>query len=134
MRRSRKAKKSFYSKVGDRAVREPPRLVYGLYRHLGLECDLYSGSQAEVFDRALAHSPLTSSLGRVLDAVSCHIGAGTVRTYEGEPAVRLERYLEAGEPSLEFPVEVRGEGGRKVVETLAAFRHLFAGSGTEREA
>lgn len=34
--------------------------------------------------------PLTSSLGRILDAASAALGACKIRTYEGEPAMKLE--------------------------------------------
>jgi hydrogenase maturation protein HypF len=111
--------------TGDRAVREPPRLVYGLHRHLGLDCSLYSGEKAGIFDAALSRSPRTSSMGRVLDAVSCHLGAGTVRTYEGEPAIRLERFLEEGAPAMEVPVSIDKADGRRQVRTLPALRWLF---------
>ena len=83
--------------------------------------------------RIIDEMPLTSILigheGRVLDAVSFFIGAGTVRTYEGEPAIRLERYLEEGRPSAGLKAEVKEVDGRKVVETLPALRWLFEGGG-----
>jgi len=50
----------------------------------------------------------TSSLGRVLDAVSALLGVCRVRSYEGEPAMKLEATANAGDPfsvDLQLPVE-----------------------------
>jgi hydrogenase maturation protein HypF len=41
----------------------------------------------------------TSSCGRVLDAVACLLGICDVRTYEGEPAIKLEAAAGRGDPA-----------------------------------
>ncbi|MEM3421154.1 MAG: carbamoyltransferase HypF [Candidatus Hadarchaeum sp.] len=41
---------------------------------------------------------LSSSCGRVLDAISCLLGICCQRTYEGEPAIKLEAAAGGGEP------------------------------------
>lgn len=55
-------------------------------------------------------SLLTSSLGRVLDAASCLLGFAYVRTYEGEPAMKLEAAARPGRQYLYAKtVEKNGE-------------------------
>jgi len=53
--------------------------------------------------------PHTTSTGRVLDAASAMLRACLERTYEGEPAMKLEALASRGDPSrVRLPVEVRG--------------------------
>lgn len=61
----------------------------------------------------------TSSCGRVLDAIACLLGACEVRTYEGEPAIKLEALAGGGDPSqvkIE-PIIENTTDGMKVVNT-----------------
>ena len=45
----------------------------------------------------LKKAPLTSSMGRILDAMSALLGICHIRTYEGEPAIKLEEFSKGGE-------------------------------------
>jgi len=60
----------------------------------------------------------TSSCGRVLDAAACLLGVCGIRTYEGEPAMKLEAAAKGGDPrKLKMKPEIRKEGGTNVVDT-----------------
>ncbi len=60
----------------------------------------------------------TSSCGRVLDAVSCLLGFCRERTYEGEPAIKLEAAANGGDPyRLELKPIVSEVDGMRVVDT-----------------
>jgi hydrogenase maturation protein HypF len=87
---------------------------------LGIEATALEGTEAEIVEKTLYDSPRTSSAGRVLDALSFYMGACSARTYDGEPAMRLEPLLERGKPRYEFETAV--EGG--AVGTLPLFRRL----------
>jgi hydrogenase maturation protein HypF len=52
--------------------------------------------------------PLTTSCGRVLDAVSALLGICHERTYEGEPALKLESVAEDGEDILRLEPKIHG--------------------------
>jgi hydrogenase maturation protein HypF len=57
------------------------------------------------------HSPVTTSAGRYLDAMSALLDVCTRRRYRGEPALRLEATAALGDPvDLDPPVERSGEG------------------------
>lgn len=122
---------------GDMAVREPKRMVLAVAELLGRECRFYKDSEKDVFRKMLGNSIRTTSSGRVLDAVSCQLGISERRTYDGEPAMKLERYLELGEKTGEmegYETSVVSQGGRKVVRTLPLFETLLeTGFESEKE-
>ena len=68
--------------------------------------------------------PETTSAGRFLDAVSAWLGICRERTYEGEPAMRLEAAAAGGCPAPVEPV-ILERNGRSVLDTVALFRELF---------
>jgi hydrogenase maturation protein HypF len=53
------------------------------------------------------NTPETTSLGRVLDAISALLGACYERTYEGEPAMKLEALADGGRDDLDIPVKIK---------------------------
>jgi len=60
----------------------------------------------------------TSSCGRVLDAIACSIGACSERTYEGEPAIKLEAWANGGNPDrLELEPIFEDKDGMIVMDT-----------------
>jgi len=118
---------------GDAAVRDPPRLVLALLEQAGVDWrswplhGLIGGQNVGVLRKVSKTSARTSSLGRVLDALSCYLGFGTARTYDGEPAMRLERFLELGKASHRFELdEPKYYDKRKarIVKITPLFRQL----------
>lgn len=104
---------------GDKATEDPRRIVFAIFKKLGEE-KYFKGKKAEIFSKAMKNSPKTSSLGRILDALSCYLGICTKKTYSGEPAMKMERYLELGKPRYEFKTEI--ENG--VVKTVPIFDQM----------
>ncbi len=119
---------------GDLATRFPARMVAGmLWQHLGREelervLDEFcaSGFKRGKREMGIVLRQLerdlnvfrTSSCGRVLDAVACLLGVCDERTYEGEPAIKLEAAAGKGnaeEVKLEPVIEK--VGGVRVVDT-----------------
>ncbi|MCQ2079284.1 MAG: carbamoyltransferase HypF [archaeon] len=78
----------------------------------------FSDSEAAVLSKLMDRSVRTSSFGRLLDALSYRLGVCTVRTYDGEPAMKLEPLLARGHLVPGF--ETGTENG--VVRTA----HLFS--------
>ncbi|MEM2576612.1 MAG: carbamoyltransferase HypF, partial [Candidatus Bathyarchaeia archaeon] len=63
----------------------------------------------------------TSSCGRLLDAVSAILGLCYERTYEGEPAMKLEAAAEGGKNILDVPLIFKGD----IIETRSFIREIF---------
>jgi len=97
---------------GDRCTKYPARMVASILlkklgiEAIGLEKDLeYKETELKTmisqFERAnnrfpSENIPLSSSTGRVFDSISYLLGASNIKTYRGEPAMRLEGLASQG--------------------------------------
>ena len=109
--------RSFRLPGGERAVREPRRAALGaLYETLGEDgfeqaarrLD-FNGDEIRVLKSMLArgdHAPLTSSAGRLFDAVASLAGLRQVASYEGQAAMELEWRIEDGFGLPDYPVHL----------------------------
>jgi len=89
---------------GGAAIEHPARAAWSLLHHLGLTDHPGARllqSQLSADERALVckmvdqdiNSPLTSSAGRLFDAMAAMTGVCSEATYDGEPAIALEAML-----------------------------------------
>ena len=121
---------------GDLATKYPLRMVAGILRdHEGIADWLlqregrfrHGREEVNMILKQVRSDrlPSTTSCGRVLDAVSAILGLCYERTYEGEPAMKLESAASGGKDVLNLePVLKAG-----VIETSAMVREIFAGVG-----
>lgn len=115
---------------GAAAIRRPCRTAIGyvlaLLEEIPLEREWsvvgrMSEDEIEVIKRQVErriNSPLTSSMGRLFDAVSALLGVRTEIDYEGQAAVELEMvaYCEEGADTNEtYPYQIVESGGMRVV-------------------
>jgi len=104
---------------GDRATKDIKRIVFAIFMQFGEEI-FFHGEKADVMKNLMKSSPQTSGMGRILDALSCYFGICTEATYDGEPAMKLERYLEKGKNKYEIEAAVRDN----VVDTVEVFKQI----------
>ena len=114
---------------GDRAARSPWRAALGalfawfdhlpdspLRERLEDACRRHTGLRRQALSRLLLSAPITSSAGRLFDAMAFALGLSEIARYEADAAVRLERAaalaLERGvEPTAtRLPVRVSTHG------------------------
>ncbi len=106
---------------GEAAVKDPGRMaaayLYALYgedflsqaRRLGLN---YAPLQERILHRQLTdglNSPLTTSAGRLFDAVAAALGVCRLRTYEGQPAMELEMVADDPDDGF-YPAAIHQRG------------------------
>lgn len=80
----------------DKALYDLKRLKFAIDSINGDENDSFSDSESAILRKMMNTSVKCSSMGRLLDAISYSLGVCTRRTYDGEPAMRLEPLLAAG--------------------------------------
>lgn len=121
---------------GDLAARQPLRMVAAYLHVAGVEHEEIARflrahgmaePEAEIILRQLTtglNAPLTTSAGRFLDAVAAMIGVAEVRTYEGEPAMRLEAAADSGR-AIAITPRISERDGLIVLDTVSAFHKLY---------
>lgn len=114
---------------GEKAVRDVGRLVFAFSELNGRQCDLFKEEEEVIFRKMMAGSLRTSSFGRILDTLSCYLGVCRYRSYDGEPAMKLEALLEGGSKTHEFEVDI----SNGMVRTVPMFGQLFEMEGRRED-
>ncbi len=122
---------------GEAAVRDPRKMAAAyLYAASGEQwSDLaarlglgFSPLEVQILARQLAtgwNSPLTSSAGRLFDALAAALNICRTRTYEGQPAVELEMAAAPAETGF-YPVSVSEQDGPVLLDGPGLFRAALA--------
>jgi hydrogenase maturation protein HypF len=108
---------------GDLATTYPERMLYGILPESGITDILASRGWTDIelgvleaqLEKGL-NVALTSSTGRVLDAVSALLGICREKTYDGEPAMKLESAA-AGGRLHDWELSYFKEGSSEVLST-----------------
>lgn len=104
---------------GDRAAREPWRMALAYLRDAGLDGERATAGidpaarrmVSRMIDRRV-NSPMTSSVGRLFDAVAALCGVGPAMTFEGQAAMWLESLAEQSSDAggYRFGLDAAGAG------------------------
>jgi len=118
---------------GDLATRNPIRMAAGiLYSTMDIEDWLFSKSEyfphgkreIEIVIKQLRKKSAikTTSCGRILDAISAILGVCCERTYEGEPAIKLESAAVNGKDVLDLEPRIEG----RILNTTTLAQSIFS--------
>jgi len=126
---------------GDRCVKYPARMVASIilnslsiseateiFQQLEIQQDLeYKDTELKTlisqFESANGQIPnetipLTSSTGRIFDTVSYLLGGSKIKTYRGEPAMRLEALAEKGNPdNITLEIDFLEQSKIEIIDT-----------------
>lgn len=80
----------------EKALYDLKRIKFAIDSMNGVENNSFSESDAGVLNKLMQKSVMTSSMGRILDALAYSLDICKERTYDGEPAMKLEKYLDNG--------------------------------------
>jgi len=105
---------------GEKALYDIRRLKFAIDMINGTDIDYVDDRTADVFTKAAKNSALTSSFGRFLDALAYSLGVCDVRSYDGEPAMKMEPLLARGKKVEGFETSV--ENGE--IMTAHMFRDI----------
>ncbi|MFH0903775.1 MAG: carbamoyltransferase HypF [Methanobacteriota archaeon] len=124
---------------GDMAARYPARMALGvLSRSYGQDelSEMFRGYFTEEELRIISrqveigfNSPFTTSAGRILDAVSSILNVCNERSYEGEPAMKLEAFAARGRDCVEIPVAVEKKDGKYILDTTRILETVYLAKG-----
>jgi hydrogenase maturation protein HypF len=101
----------------ERALYDLRRLKFAVDVINGRENELFSDQESSVMKKLMRTSVRTSSMGRLLDALAFTLGICSVRTYDGEPAMKLEPLLARGKLIPGYETEI--------VKGVVKTAHLF---------
>jgi hydrogenase maturation protein HypF len=123
---------------GEKAIREPWRMAAGYLAHhfgrdfLKLPIPFVRGldrSKAKLILRMLetgVNSPLTSSCGRLFDAVAALLELRNVVNYEAQAAIELEMAIGNEKSAAAYPIDLKRRNEVWVIDTRRTFEALIA--------
>jgi hydrogenase maturation protein HypF len=125
---------------GEAAIRQPARMAFAyLQAAFGPAAEEKAAALGltwpplleEILRRQVAtgwQSPLTTSAGRLFDALAAALDICRQRTYEGQPALELEMAAEEGEAGADgcYAVRVEARDGRLVLDSVDLFCQAVA--------
>ena len=121
---------------GAAAIREPWRMAVSYLKQafgedfLGLDIPFVrdlDGAKAELILQMIAqrvNSPLTSSCGRLFDAVAALIGIRREVSYEAQAAIELEMAARASTEIGGYPIDLRRQDNYWQIDTTPLFRAI----------
>ena len=109
----------------ERALYDLRRLRFAIDEMNGEENHDFTDSESFVLKKLMSNSVRTSSFGRILDALSYSLNVCKQRTYDGEPAMKLEPLLARGKLVEGFETET--------VNGTVMTAHLFHGTNEKKE-
>jgi [NiFe] hydrogenase maturation protein HypF len=101
----------------ERALYDLRRLKFAIDLANGVENTSFDEKESDVLRKMMTSSVKCSSMGRLMDALSYSLGICSIRTYDGEPAMKLEPLLARGKLIPGFETERIGN----VVQTSRLF-------------
>ena len=115
---------------GDSATLYPKKMLFGILSKLLdenelIKLGLFDEQESRLYLKVLENNfnvPITTSSGRILDAVSALLGFCDMRTYDGRPAMILESV--ATKP-YDFEPVISNKNGKSVLMTTSLFEFLL---------
>jgi hydrogenase maturation protein HypF len=127
---------------GEQAIRQPWRMALAHLVDAGAECRTVMARHSHretriiktMLDRRI-NTPLTSSAGRLFDAIAALAGVRGTATYEGQAAVELEWLASGVAPDNSYPFELIEDAndGTLVVDTRPLVRAVAHDTGHATE-
>ncbi len=105
---------------GEKALYDIRRLKFAINEINNENSNFVTEMESNVFRKMMQNSTQTSSLGRILDALAYSLDICKERTYDGEPAMRMEPVLAKGKLIEGFETEIKNG----IVQTANLFSRI----------
>jgi len=92
----------------EKALYDLRRLRFAVDRMNNVDSELFDDESAGVLGKMMNKSVRSSSLGRLLDTLAFSLGVCTERTYDGEPAMKMEPLLARGRRIEGYHTDIKG--------------------------
>jgi hydrogenase maturation protein HypF len=93
----------------EKALYDLRRLKFAVDNINGIDGRMFTDEETNVLNKMMGKSVRTSSLGRLLDTLAFSLGVCGHRTYDGEPAMKLEPLLARGKMLDGYETETIGK-------------------------
>ncbi|MCL1984066.1 MAG: carbamoyltransferase HypF [Methanomassiliicoccaceae archaeon] len=93
----------------ERALYDLRRLKFAVDRMNNVGSKLFDDDSTAVLNKMMNRSVMTSSFGRLLDTLAFSLDVCKERTYDGEPAMKMEPLLSRGKMLDGFETELKGK-------------------------
>jgi len=104
----------------ERALYDLRRLKFAIDLMNGVENTSFDEKESDILNKMMNKSVKCSSMGRLMDALSFTLGVCSIRTYDGEPAMKLEPLLARGRLISGFETERKGN----IIQTSDLFSRI----------
>ena len=91
----------------EKALYDLRRLKFAIDEMNGQDNEMFNSSESEILRKIMPSSVMSSSLGRLLDALAFTLEVCDKRTYDGEPAMKMESLLSKGRLIEGFETETK---------------------------
>jgi len=124
--------------MGDTASMHPNKMLIGILTKFCelkrvQELELYSNNETKLLYNAIKNNFNTvksTSVGRVLDAVSALLGVCNRRNFEGQPAIELEQF--ASSP-YDFDPVINKQDDKEILMTTPLFKFILKNFGKDKK-
>ena len=104
----------------EKALYDLRRLKFAIDKMNGTENNSFNDQETSILSKMMNTSVKCSSMGRFMDAISYSLNVCEFRTYDGEPAMKLEPLLAIGKLIPGFEVERTGD----TIKTVELFSKI----------
>jgi hydrogenase maturation protein HypF len=131
--------RSFRLPGGEKAIKEPRRIALGIiYEIFGenifhrsdlISVQAFTSAELDVLKQMFVKNinmPVTTSAGRLFDAVASLIGSRQIVSYEGQAAIELEFLTQGVENEECYPFEIDDTPNVKIVDWRSIFEGILA--------
>ncbi|RLD18759.1 MAG: carbamoyltransferase HypF [Caldiserica bacterium] len=113
---------------GDKAIEDVERIGFSLLKEIGFE-KIFKGKKFEIFSKMIERNinvTYSCGMGRLFDGVSAILGIIKKKTFDGEPAIRLQMVAEKGRlKGKKYKFSFFRKSGKLVIDWRPVIKEIY---------